>query len=231
MNPFKQTLARLMGDAQITYKPELIDRCAAYFERVSAANRQTNLTRITDAGEAAALHFVGAIQLLRFLKLPDGCRVIDIGAGAGFPGMPLKRARARINLTLLDASQKKTQFIRAAAESMGLDVTVLCARAEAAAHTEIRETFDVALSRAVAPLPVLAELCVPFVRVGGMFVAWKGERFAQEISDAQNAFKALGCRVKSSHRIGPGAIIVIQKQKPAPPVYPRRFAKIKSCPL
>jgi 16S rRNA (guanine527-N7)-methyltransferase len=108
---------------------------------------------------------------------------------------------------------------------------VICGRAEEAAKGALRESFDIALSRAVAPLNMLLELCIPFVRPGGTFAAWKGESFEEELSEAGGALSALGCAVKSSHVIGPGAIILIEKQKPTPDVYPRRFPKIKSDPL
>jgi len=172
------------------------------------------------------------MRLICWLTLPDGARVIDVGTGAGFPGVPLKLLRPDISLTLLDASQKKTDFIRRAVDELGIDAAVLTARAEEAAHLPaLREHFDVALSRAMAPLSMLVELCAPFLRVGGVLAAWKGERAAQELADAHGALTALNCRLRSRHPIGPGELLLLEQQKPAPDAYPRRFAKIKSQPL
>lgn len=231
MSLFDNTLKTALTDAGIPADKTLIARCHAYYTHVVRANEQLNLTRITDGSQAAIQHFADAMRLVRFLGLPQGCRVIDVGTGAGFPGVPIKLLRSDIDLTLLDASGKKTDFIRGALESMGVDAHVLCARAEELARTELRENFDVALSRAVASLPMLAELCVPLLKTGGTLAAWKGESFAQELSEAKNALGILGLEVNSAHPVGQGALLLIHKQKPTPDKYPRRFAKIKSDPL
>jgi 16S rRNA (guanine527-N7)-methyltransferase len=190
-----------------------------------------NLTRITDEAGAARQHFADAVSVLKFLPLPPGSSVIDVGTGAGFPGIPVKIIRPDISLALLDSSGKKTDFIKHSADKLGINVSVVCARAEEAAHEALRERFDACFSRAVAPLNMLLELCVPFLRTGGTFAAWKGESFEAELSEAKGALAALGCTVTGSHFIGPGAIILIEKQKPTPDIYPRRFSKIKSSPL
>lgn len=231
MSIFYDTLARSLKAAAIEYTPGQLALCEEYFALVNEANAHMNLTRITDEAQAASQHFADAARLLSFFDMPSGCLMIDIGAGAGFPGIPLKILRPDIDLTLLDSSGKKTDFIKTAAASIGVDVAVLCARAEEAASTHLRESFDVALSRALAPLHMLLELCVPFLRVGGTLAAWKGESYEEEISEASGALGTLGCVVGSTHFIGPGAIILIQKQKPTPDIYPRRFAKIKQKPL
>ena len=231
MSIFADTLRRALVSAGIAYNEEQIARCEAYYRRACDANAYTNLTRITNEADAATRHFAEAIQLFRDTDMPPGCRIIDIGTGAGFPGMPLKLFRPDIDMTLLDASGKKTDFIRSAAQAMAVDVTVLCTRAEDAARTNMRESFDVAVSRAVAPLNILTELCAPFVKPGGLFAAWKGETFREELSAAKNALAQLNCTVHGIHSIGRGALIFAAKQKPAPDMYPRRFAKIKSKPL
>ena len=231
MSLFADTLRRALDNAGTTYDTPQIARCEAYYRLVADANTRTNLTRITDEADAATRHFAEAIQLFRHADLPPGCRVVDIGTGAGFPGMPLKLYRPDIAMTLLDASGKKTAFIRSAAETMGIDVPVVCARGEDAARTDMRESFDVAVSRAVAPLNILTELCAPFVRTGGLFAAWKGETFRDELRGAENALQQLECTVCGTHPVGRGALILAKKQKPAPDMYPRRFTKIKSKPL
>lgn len=231
MNQFNEVLKRRLDEACIPYGSEVIDRCRAYYTLVTQANRQFNLTRITDEAQAADMHFADAMALARMLDIAPQSRVVDIGTGAGFPGVPLKLLRPDLRLTLLDSSGKKTDFIKQAAASLGLDVTVLCARAEQAANTALRESFDIALSRAVAPLPVLLELCVPFVKPSGVFAAWKGESFEEELAAAKTALFTLGCRAAGRHSIGRGAVLLIEKQKPTQPQYPRRFTKIKNSPL
>lgn len=231
MSIFSDTLARSLGEAGIEYTAEQIALCEAYFKLVARANEHMNLTRITGEAEAAAVHFADAARVLSFLDMPAGSRVIDVGSGAGFPGLPVKILRPGIDLTLLDSSGKKTDFLKAAASGLNIDATVVCARAEEAAKGALRESFDAAFSRAVAPLGMLLELCVPFLRTGGTLAAWKGERYEQELSEAGGALKALSCAITGSHFINPGAIILVQKQKPTQDIYPRRFSKIKSNPL
>ena len=231
MSEFSETLRLHLTEAGVAFSPEQIEQCEAYYCLVKETNSHTNLTRITTEPEAAEQHFSSAARLLSFYMLQPGSRVIDIGTGAGFPGIPIKLLRPDIDMTLLDSARKKTDFIRAAANQMEINVTVLNARAEEAARTSIRAVFDTALSRAVAPLHILLELCIPFLRVGGVFAAWKGESFRQEIDSARHALSALFCRVLDSHTIGPGAVILIEKQKPTPDLYPRRFSTIKSHPL
>jgi len=231
MSVFSDTLAGLLDDSGVQCAENTVDSCELYFRRLIEANRTTNLTRITSEEDAANMHFFGAIELLKYIELPQCAQVIDIGTGAGFPGIPLKLARPDIALTLLDSAGKKTAFVRDTAAELGIDATVLHARAEESAHTDLRERFDLCVSRAVAALPVLAELCLPFVKVGGAFAAWKGEKHAEELRDAGRAIIVLGGKVSSLQPAGQGAIIVVQKKKPAPDIYPRRFSKIKAKPL
>jgi 16S rRNA (guanine527-N7)-methyltransferase len=190
-----------------------------------------NLTRITDKAQAARSHFADAMVLAKYLDLPRGCRIADVGTGAGFPGVPIKLLRPDIHLTLLDAAGKKTEFIKSALSSLGVEANVVCGRAEELARTEMRESFDVVLSRAVAPLRMLLELCIPLMRMGGTLAAWKGESAEQELAEAKNALAMLGCAPSGRHSIDPGTLLLITKQKPTPEKYPRRFAKIKSDPL
>jgi 16S rRNA (guanine527-N7)-methyltransferase len=231
MSIFFDTLSRALERHGIRHTREQLSVCEEYFKFVASANEHMNLTRITDEEQAALRHFADAARLLEFYRLPEGCRVIDVGSGAGFPGIPLKILRPDIDLTLLDSSVKKTDFISASAASLNINVTVVCARAEEAAKTHIRGYFDAAVSRAVAPLGMLLELCVPFLRTGGTLAAWKGESYEEELSEARGALATLHCYETGSHFIDPGAIILIEKQKPTPDIYPRRFAKIKQKPL
>ena len=231
MTLFKKTLTEKLEALSLQYDETVIKNCAAYYELVVEANKHQNLTRITDEAQAAEQHFADAMALCAAIELPHGCRMIDIGTGAGFPGVPLKLLRPDIELTLLDASGKKTDFIKSVLAKMDVQATVLCGRAEELGRGPQREGFDVAVSRAVAPMPMLLELAVPMLKAGGTLAAWKGETFAQEMRDAASALDALACGQTGSFAVGRGAILLIQKQKPTPDIYPRRFSKMKSMPL
>ncbi len=231
MTLFKKILAEKLDVLKLKYDDAVIDHCAAYYELVVEANKYQNLTRITDEAQAAEQHFADAMALCAALELPQGCRVIDLGSGAGFPGVPLKLLRPDIDMTLLDASNKKTDFIKSALAKVDVRADVICGRAEELGRGPMRERFDVAVSRAVAPMPMLLELATPVLKLFGTLAAWKGETFAQEMQDAASALNALACGQTGSFAVGRGAILLIQKQKPTPEVYPRRFSKIKSMPL
>ena len=229
MSIFSDTLENLIDDNGIDCPPDTVVKCEEYFRLLVEANKTTNLTRITDEKAAAQLHFFGAMELIKHYALPDGAKVIDVGTGAGFPGIPLKIIRPDLEMTLMDSVGKKTDFIKTAASKTAIDVTVINARAEET--TALYDTFDVVLSRAVASLNVLLELCVPLLKTGGSLVAFKGETYEDELAKAKNAFSALFCSVSNVRTTGEGAIIIIKKEKPTPEKYPRRFSKIKNSPL
>lgn len=229
MTLFESKLEERLQSLGIDHDGRVLKNCEAYYRRVVAANARQNLTRIVDEEQAAQQHFADAMALCRAMALPRGCRVIDVGTGAGFPGVPIKLLRGDINLTLLDASQKKTAFIRSALDALNVDARVICGRAEELAA--LRGCFDAAVTRAVAPLPVLLELAVPLLETGGVLAAWKGETFESELTAAASAMRVLGCAATGRFPVGRGAILLIQKQKTTPDVYPRRFSKIKSAPL
>ena len=229
MSIFSNTLENLINEGGISCPSNTIQKCEEYFRLLLEANKTTNLTRITDEAAAAQMHFFGAMELTKHLDLPDGAKVIDVGTGAGFPGIPLKIIRPGLDLTLMDSVGKKTDFIKAAADKTEIDVTVITARAEET--TALYDTFDVVLSRAVASLSVLLELCVPLLKTGGNLVAFKGETHEEELLKAKNALSVLSCSVSFVRSTGQGAIIVIKKEKPTPEKFPRRFSKIKNSPL
>ncbi len=231
MTLFKTTLSEKLKCLGLYDDETVIDRCVDYYALVVEANKHQNLTRITDEAQAAEQHFADAMALCAAARLPQGCRVIDIGTGAGFPGVPLKLLRPDIEMTLLDASGKKTDFIKGALSELNVQADVICGRAEELARGPMRESFDFAVSRAVAPMPMLLELAVPLLKNGGTLAAWKGETFAQELADAASAMAVLSCADAGHFAVGRGAILLIEKQEPTPDMYPRRFSKIKSTPL
>ena len=212
-----------------------ISRLAAYGAAVLEQNRVMNLTAITDPVQAARLHLLDSLALLTAADL-KGKRVIDVGTGAGMPGVPLKIAEPTIELTLLDSTEKKINFLKALLPQLGADADCVAARAEefAAQH---RESYDAAVSRAVARLRLLAELCLPLVKVGGWFYALKGPDASDEAAEAASAVKTLGgsapeiVQVKIPGTDTAHCIVKIRKLTPTPGQYPRAWGKMKKAPL
>lgn len=207
-----------------------------YGSLLAETNKVMNLTAITEPADIAALHFLDSAALLKEADF-KGKTVADVGTGAGFPGLPLRIVEPSIRLTLLDALNKRVDFLKAVCADLGLeDVACVHARAEefAAAH---RESFDIVTSRAVANLQLLTELCLPLVKKGGLFLAMKSVDSDEEIAAAQNAVKILGGTVElvKDYAI-PGTdvrhrIVFVKKISETPKKYPRMFAKIKKNPL
>ena len=199
-------------------------------------NQVMNLTAITGPEEFAALHLLDSLALAFVAGLEDES-VVDVGCGAGFPGVPLAIARPGRSVTLLDSLGKRVDFLREACGMLGLENAVCVhARAEEFA-AEQREQFDIAVSRAVASLPVLCELCLPLVKVGGRMLAMKSANSEEEINGAKGAVKLLGGRVEwvKDYQI-PGTdvihrVVCVRKVSATPGKYPRRFALIKKQPL
>jgi 16S rRNA (guanine527-N7)-methyltransferase len=208
----------------------------AFARLVLEKNRVMNLTAITDEADFARLHLLDCAALLTVAGF-DGKKTVDVGTGAGFPGVPLRILCPDARMTLLDSTSKRVDFLREACGTLGLDgVEFVAGRAEEFA-AQRRESFDVATSRAVAALPVLCELCLPLVRVGGQFLAMKSAQSDEELASAAHAIETLGGRVSRvadytiprsdvTHRV-----IVIDKVKPTPAKYPRAFGQIKKKPL
>lgn len=165
-----------------------------FYRLVVDWNSKMNLTTITEPSDFAVKHIIDSISIWNDDKFQNVDTFIDVGTGAGFPGIPLKIYRPHLKITLLDSLAKRINFLKTAVEEIGFeDVTFIHSRAEDAAHNSIlRENFDLAVSRAVAKLNILAEYCVPFVKLGGYFAALKGANFKEELQDAKNAVKILG---------------------------------------
>lgn len=227
----KQTLTAECERLGIALTQENADLLCAFGEALIEKNHVMNLTAITEPVAVAKLHFADCLALLNVVDC-RGRSVIDVGCGAGFPGVPMKLGEPSIRLTLLDSLQKRVNWLRETLDALGVEATCVAARAEEYAA---REQFDIATSRAVARLNVLAELCLPFVRVGGYFLAMKGAAAQEELAEAKRALSVLGGSFERiaeyeidgvTHRV-----IVVRKIRPTPPAYPRRFAKIKQQPL
>ena len=208
------------------------DKFVIYRENLLEWNKVMNLTAITDEKQIDSLHFLDSLALLDIEDF-KGKKVIDVGTGAGFPGLPLKIEEDTIDLTLLDSLDKRLSFLNDTLCKLGIgDVKLVHSRAEDVPDG-FREAFDIATSRAVARLNILAELCLPYVKVGGAFVAMKGPEFDEELEEAKNAIKTLGgkCEKCAVYEI-PGtdikhSAIVIRKIKNTDKKYPRKWAQIK----
>ena len=216
-----------------TAKAETLVRFA---DMMLEKNEVMNLTRITEPTAVAQLHLLDSAMLLKYADF-RGKTVADVGTGAGFPGMPLRILEPDFDLTLLDSLGKRVDWLRDACDALGLSrVSCVHARAEEFA-AEARERFDLVTSRAVANLQVLAELCLPLVKVGGQLLAMKSIESEDEIGSAKTAIKTLGGKIVTvedytiptsdiAHRL-----VIIEKITPTPTRYPRAFAKIKKSPL
>jgi len=223
----------------IELSPEELDRFDAFTRLLLLWNRKFNITRITEPEEIAVRHYLDSLAPLAFVKPSKGASIIDIGTGGGMPGIPLKIARPDIKLWLLDAVRKRLTYILEAAGEMGLsDVKVVHSRAEDAGRDRLfREQYDFAVSRAVARLRLLSELCLPLTRVGGTFIAYKGPDVEEELEEAKRALKLLGGEVESVHKFtlprGGEArtLIFIKKKKKTPAIYPRKAGMPERDPL
>jgi len=208
-----------------------------YMEMLLEWNEKFNLTAITDPHEITLKHFADCLSLVPHIGNEES--VIDIGAGAGFPGIPLKIAMPNVRVTLLDALNKRVGFLNAVIEALNLeDIYAVHMRAEDAARKEeYRESYDVALARAVASLPTLAEYALPFVRVGGRFIAMKGPSAKEELVASSQAIITLGGQYSSTISVEipfediTHSLVIVNKLSHTPPRYPRNASQIAKRPI
>ena len=210
------------------------------------ANKIHNLTAIKEEKDIILKHFIDSLFISK--QIPQNATVLDVGCGPGFPSLPLALYRSDLTVTGVDSTSKKVNYVNATAKTLGLEnIKAISARAEDLAKTELRESFDFVTARAVASLPVLCELCLPFVKVGGLFVAMKAQNSDSEISAALSAvgkcggeyyktvFKTL-CAVdtddpSADEKNEKRSLIIIKKVKKTPEIYPRIYSKITKKPL
>lgn len=236
----KEQIARGLEELGLTPPPGAAERLARYGALLLEKNQVMNLTAITEPGQVAALHFLDSAALLAMPGMDfKGKTLIDVGTGAGFPGLPLRLLEPSLRLTLLDSLGKRIAWLEEVCAALGAEDTVcLHARAEEQAlQPGFRDGFDFAVSRAVAPLNLLCELCLPYVRVGGRFLAMKAVDCGEELSQAGRGIALLGGRLLPcwDYRI-PGTevthrVVAVEKLAPTPKGYPRRWAKIQKAPL
>lgn len=224
------------GLAALNLSTDCVPALLRYADLLLEKSKVMNLTAITKPKDVAALHFLDSLELLNLADF-GGKTVVDVGTGAGFPGLPLRIANPSIHLTLLDSLGKRVTFLQEVCDDLGFsDVACIHARAEEFA-AQNRESFDIVTSRAVAALPVLCELCLPLVRPGGAFLAMKSADDGSELCSAEHAIIVLGGKIEAVQDYTiPGTevthrLITIRKQETSPKKYPRAFAKIKKAPL
>ncbi len=221
----------------LTLDQAAIDRLNTYGNMLVEWNEKMNLTAITEPEEVLYKHFLDCLLFFKSVDVPHGAKVIDVGTGAGFPGMVLKIARPDIELTLMDGLNKRLTFLSAVLDSLGLQAQTIHMRADdGGKNSAYREQYDIACARAVANLPVLCEYCIPFVKVGGRFVAMKGSAANEELAAATNAYKILGCEKPSIicenlRENEARAFIISKKVSQTPPKYPRMGGKIAKSAL
>lgn len=228
-----QTLLEGLPKLGLELTQETARKLCDFGSAVVEQNKVMNLTAITQPAQVAKLHLLDSLSLLKVLDL-RGKTMIDVGCGAGFPGVPVKIACPEVKLTLLDSLGKRMHWLETILPQLGVEAACVTARAEEAVAS-CREQFDVASSRAVARLNILLELTAPFVKVGGYVLAMKGTAAREELEEAKNAVRRLGLRVEAVREFPvedtAHTVIVLKKVAPTPAQYPRRYAKIKQNPL
>lgn len=229
----KDTLTEGLQALGLSLSEEQVDTLCAFGRAMVQQNQVMNLTAITEDTAVAKLHLLDSLTVLCCADL-RGKSLIDVGCGAGFPGVPLAIACPEAKITLLDSLGKRMKWLEQVLPTLGISATCVTARAEEAVSS-CRETYDFATSRAVARLNILLELTAPYVKVGGAVLALKGTAAREELAECKNAIRQLGLKLEEVKEFpidGTNhAIILLRKVSPTPKQYPRRFAKIKQAPL
>jgi 16S rRNA (guanine527-N7)-methyltransferase len=233
---FEQKIREEAASLGIAVDERQAELMAKHWQMVTEVNKRFNLTAIDSEPEAVTKHYVDSLLPLSFL--PQTGQALDIGSGAGYPGIPLAIMSPHLQWTLLDSSQKRCAFLQQTADQLDLpQISVLCARAERAAHEPwLRQTFSVVMARAVSALPVLLEYALPFLAKGGIFMAMKGPGLQEELDKSQSALELLGGRLQEIYRYNLSggekrSIALICKEADCPKKYPRREGKPEKAPL
>ncbi len=234
----KDYLLSATADYKIKLDDNQIEMLEEYFSLLVEWNQKLNLTAITDDMGVAVKHFADSLSIFNYIDIPQNARVIDVGTGAGFPGIVLKIARPDIELTLLDSLKKRFIFLEEVINKLDLEAKFIQGRAEDYGNNiDCRESYDLVVSRAVANLNTLSEYCLPLTRLSGMFIAFKGSSGEDEVESAKKAISILGGKLKKCYSFelpydcGSRTLVCIEKVQPTPDKYPRNNGKIKSKPL
>lgn len=232
----KASLISAAAEFSITLDSAQAEQFNTYADLLVEWNKVMNLTAITEPEDIVMKHFVDSLLLFKAYDVPENATLIDVGTGAGFPGLPVKIFRPDVRVTLLDSLQKRLNFLEAVSNTAQCETKRIHARAEdAGREPALRESYDIACARAVAAMPNLCEYCLPFVKKGGVFIAMKGPGLDEELAAAERALRILGGKLESTHSFtlpdgSERKIAVIRKTKPTPPNYPRPAAKMKKQP-
>lgn len=233
----KDFLKSKAAEIGIELSSESLDRFDKYAKMLVETNKTLNLTAITEPDEIVTKHFCDCLSLLKEVEIPQGAKLIDIGTGAGFPGVVLLIARPDLKITLMDSTNKRLVFVQSVVDALGLNANVVHSRAEEAGkNPAFREKYDFVTARAVANMQTLSEYCLPFLKVGGLFAAMKGAKASDELSVAKGAIKILGGQVHSAKEFnlfdcGERSILCVKKISQTPSKYPRPSAQIAKKPL
>ena len=227
---YRKILEMGLRNLKIEVNKQAVKSFLLYLELLMETNKEFNLTSITEPAEVIYKHFIDSLTVIPYLEEQNNTHIIDIGTGAGFPGIPVKIIKPDYKLTLVDSTKKKVNFLKMICNELRLkDVECLHARAEELArNTNHREKYDMVLSRALAPLNLLLELCLPFVKVGGTFIAYKSKEAYNEIEMARRALELLGGQIIDVKKLdipgleGERNLIFIKKIAPITLTYPRR---------
>lgn len=212
-------------------------RLDKYAEMLIETNKSFNLTAIKEPDDVTVKHFADCLAIFKYVDIPENAKIIDVGTGAGFPGLVMKLFRPDIQMTFLDSTKKKLGFIENVLNECGVSGEILHMRAEEAAQlSKYRENFDFATARAVAALPVLSEYCLPFIKIGGTFISMKSAESNEEISEGKKAISILGGNIQENIVFDlvenmPRRIILIKKNSQTPTKYPRPSAQISKKPI
>ncbi|MFI3142355.1 MAG: 16S rRNA (guanine(527)-N(7))-methyltransferase RsmG [Clostridia bacterium] len=233
----KQTLKEKAEVFGVQLDETALDRFDTYAKMLVEWNEKINLTTITEPEDIVIKHFVDSISVLGTVDMPQGASFIDVGTGAGFPGLALLIARPDLKVTLLDGTKKRLMVLEDILENIGLSAIIVHARAEEAGRNpEYREMYDYSCARAVSNLASLSEFCLPFVKVDGTFISMKSQRADEELDDARKAIHVLGGKLESKNTFeldgaGERSIILIKKVSRLCDKYPRPATKISSKPI
>lgn len=235
----RKILQQGLQQLDIEATPEILDKFEMLKELLIEWNEKINLTTITESDEVDIKHFIDSATCLTTGYIKDGNEVIDVGTGAGFPGLPVKILNSSLHITLLDSLNKRIKYLEDVVNKLDLkDMILVHARAEDGGVNKLyREKYDIALSRAVATMNVLCEYCLPFVKVGGYFICQKGPSYKEELDNAAKAIEILGGQVKEvkNYKLADSDIehyvIIIEKIKQTPPKYPRKAGKPAAEPI
>lgn len=236
---FYDLMVKAAEDVELELTVEQYYQFIKYMALLQEWNEKINLTAILEDEEIIKKHFIDSIKAFKIDEFKQNVSVIDVGTGAGFPGIPIAIMNPKINVTLLDSLNKRIKFLNIVIDQLGLkNIKTIHSRAEdGARNKKLREKFDIATSRAVANMSVLSEYCLPYVKIGGKFIALKGPTIEEEIKESKTAIKTLGgeleqiCEVKIEETDLKHNLVIIKKIKECDKIYPRKAGTISKNPI